>query len=108
MSDGPSLDRELDLSDANVPRCPLTVDVPWPIDQRLRKLVDAVNDAKLGPTSKRELVGALIQGATPDPLDLFSRVVDYRNASVGDCAFWLPEHVDPVHFEGRKPGRPGS
>jgi hypothetical protein len=105
MTSGPKIPRSLDLTDASVPTCPLNVDVPWPIDERLRRLVDLVADEKLGPTSKKELAAALIQAADETGLQLWDKVVRYRETTVGDAAFWLPEDEDLITFEGRKPGR---
>jgi hypothetical protein len=107
MSEGPKLDRGLDLDSPGVPRCSLNLSVPWPIDQRLGKLVDLVHSRRLGPTSKRELAAALIQSAETDALALFAKVVEYRDSTVGDAAFWMPEELDPIPFEERKLGRPG-
>lgn len=105
MDSGPTIPRELDLTDKTVPTCPMSFDVPWPIDQRLTRLVDLVTADKLGPTSKRELAAALVQTAEESGLQLWDRVLTYRRASVGDAAFWLPEDLDPIAFEGRRPGR---
>lgn len=105
MDSGPTIPRALDLTDSSVPSCPLSVDVPFPVDQRLMRLVDLVTADKLGPTSKRELAAALIQTAEQSGLELWSRVLSYRRATVGDAAFWLPEDLDPITFEARKQGR---
>lgn len=108
MADGPSIDRNLDLTDPNVPTCALTLTVRWPVDERLGQLAELVNTEKLGPTTKVELASALIQTAEPNPLWLFDKVMHYRRATVGDAAFWIPDEVDPVPFEARKPGRKGK
>jgi hypothetical protein len=107
MEAGPELDRTLALRSPSVPTCALSLGVPWPIDERLRRLVDLVNADNLGPTSKRELAAALIQSAETDPLSLYSKVVSYRASTVGDAAFWMPNELDSIPFEGRRPGRPG-
>jgi hypothetical protein len=105
MTSGPTIPRALGLTDRSVPTCPLNIDVPWPVDQRLIQLVDLVAAEKLGPTSKRELAAALIQSADESGLQLWDRVVTYRRATVGDAAFWLPESSETLTFEGRKQGR---
>jgi hypothetical protein len=105
MTSGPSLDRALNLTDRSVPGCLLNVDVPWPVDQRLIRLVDLVAAEKLGPTSKRELAAALIQTAEPEGLWLWDRVLRYRNGTVGEAAFWVPGDEDPITFDARKLGR---
>lgn len=108
MDDGPTIPRDLDLTDRSVPTCPLSVTVPWPIDERLKRLVDVVAADKLGPTSKKELAAALIQNAEPSAVWLFDKVMQYRHAQVGNAAFWLPDEQDPITFEPRKPGRPAG
>jgi hypothetical protein len=105
MTSGPTIARTLELTDRSVTGCKLNVDVPWPVDQRLIRLVDLVAAEKLGPTSKRELAAALIQTAEPEGLWLWDRVLRYRNATVGDAAFWVPNHEDPITFDNRKLGR---
>jgi hypothetical protein len=102
---GPTLLRELELLDKTVPTCPLNVDVPWPVDQRLIQLVDLVSADKLGPTSKRELAAALIQTAPESGLELWDRVLTYRRCTVGKAAFWLPDDSETITFDARKPGR---
>lgn len=106
MSNGPAIARQLGLTDSSVPTCALNVAVPWPIDQRLIKLVELVATEKLGPTSKRELAAALIQAADESGLQLWDKVMRYRHATVGEAAFWLPEAGDPIEFAARIPGRP--
>jgi hypothetical protein len=106
MAQGPTIARQLDLTDSSVPTCSLSVTVPWPVDQRLIKLVELVATTKLGPTSKRELAAALIQTADTSALQLWDKVLTYRRATVGDAAFWLPDVDDSVTFEPRMPGRP--
>jgi len=106
MSQGPTIARHLDLRDSSVPDCSLNVKVPWPVDQRLIKLVDLVAADKLGPTTKRELAAALIQAADESGLQLWDKVLSYRHATVGDAAFWLPDADDPLTFAPRVPGRP--
>lgn len=106
MDPGPSISRTLDLTDTSVPACPLNVPVPWPIDQRLGRLARLVAEDKLGPTSKRELVAALIQTAEQSGLQLWDRILRYRRATVGDAAFWVPEDLDPITFDARARGRP--
>jgi hypothetical protein len=108
MAEGPALSRALELTDPAVPRCSLNVHVPYPVDERLRRLAALVNAEKLGPTSKKELAAALIQTAEEDALPLWDRVLRFRNATVGNAAFWVPDTDDPVEFEGRERGRPGS
>lgn len=105
MTPGPKIARDLDLTDTSVPTCPLSISVPWPVDERLQRLVEVVAADKLGPTSKKELAAALIQAAEPSSIWLFDKVMQYRHAKVGDAAFWLPGEEDPVTFEERKPGR---
>lgn len=105
MTPGPILSRELDLTDKSVSTCPLNVPLPWPVDERLARLVDLVAEERLGPTSKRELAAALIQTAEESGLQLWDRVLRYRRATVADAAFWLPNDLDPVQFEERKRGR---
>jgi hypothetical protein len=105
MANGPRIERDLELTDASVPTCPLSVGVPWPVDQRLLHLVDLVDADKLGPTSKLELAAALIQTAEADGLWLWDKVLRYRRATVGDAAFWIPGDEDPITFDARKPGR---
>lgn len=102
---GPSLPRDLDLVDPAVPTCSLTIDLPWPVDERLARLVDRVAADKLGPTSKRELAAALIQTAPDSGLALWDNVLRYRQSTVGEAAFWLPADEDPLTFGERKPGR---
>jgi hypothetical protein len=106
MATGPSLPRSLRLKDANVPTCALNVRVPHPVDERLRRLADLVNATNVGPTSKKELAAALIQTAEETPLQLWDRVMRFRDATVGDAAFWLPETEDEITFEARERGRP--
>ena len=105
MPDGPQVDRTLDLTDPTVPWCPLAVDVPWPIDERLQRLVDLVADEKLGPTSKREVAAALIQTAEESGLAIWDRVLRFRRAKVGDAAFWMPADEAIISFSARTPGR---
>ncbi len=105
MDNGPQIPRDLGVKDASVPWCPLNVDVPWPIDQRLAELVDLVHDDHLGPTSKRELAAALIQTAPLSGLELWDRVLSYRRSTVGDVAFWIPPDVEVIQFSARKQGR---
>lgn len=102
---GPTLARDLRLRNRTVPMCPLNVDVPWPVDERLVRLVDLVHADSLGPTSKRELAAALIQTAEASGLAMWDRVMRFRNSTVGDAAFWVPEDETPVSFMARKPGR---
>ena len=101
---GPTLVRSLDLTDKSVPTCPLNIDIPWPVDERLGRLVDLVAAEKLGPTSKRELVAALIQTADASGLQLWDKVLTYRRSTVGDAAFWLPASTDQLTFEDRRRG----
>jgi hypothetical protein len=105
MTTGPTIARSLELPDRSVPTCSLTVDVPWPVDQRLLRLVGLIDSERLGPSSKSELAAALIQNAEPAGLWLWDRVLRYRRATVGDAAFWVPTDEDPIPFDGRKPGR---
>jgi hypothetical protein len=106
MTDGPKLHRDLSLVERTVPMCPMNVDVPWPVDERLLRLVDLVHDESLGPTSKRELAAALIYAAPASGLEMWDRIVTYRRASVGDAAFWVPGDSDPtIAFAERKSGR---
>jgi hypothetical protein len=105
MNPGPTLARDLGLTDRTVPGCPLNVEVPWPVDERLGRLVDLIASDKLGPTSKRELAAALIQTADESGLQLWDKVVTYRRSTVGDAAFWLPRDQDPLTFESRRQGR---
>jgi hypothetical protein len=105
MASGPSLLRSLHLTDRSVPVCPLNVQVPWPVDERLGRLVDLVTAEQLGPTSKKELAAALVMTAEESGLELWDRVLRYRRATVGDAAFWLPSDHDPIEFEERKRGR---
>jgi hypothetical protein len=102
---GPTLSRALDLTGPDVPKCSLNVQVPWPIDERLTRLVDLVAAEKLGPTSKWELAAALIQTAPEDGLALWDKALALRRATVGQATFWLPDDVDPVTFTERKRGR---
>lgn len=106
MDDGPTIQRSLDLTDVSVPAAQLNVPLPWPIDERLNRLVGLIAMDKLGPTTKRELTAALIQTAEPTALQLWERVLRYRRATVGDAAFWVPEAVDPIVFDARQRGRP--
>lgn len=81
------------------------MDVPWPVDQRLIKLVDLVHADKLGPTSKRELAAALVQTAPESGLELWDRILTFRKATVGDAAFWVADDVEVIEFDARKQGR---
>ena len=103
---GPQLARALSLTDSSVPTCSLNVDVPWPVDERLDRLVGLVLDEQLGPTSKRELAAALIHGAPNSGLELWDRVLTFRRATVGECAFWLPPDEETCVFRERRQGRP--
>jgi hypothetical protein len=105
MATGPTIARVLKLRNASVPRCPLSVDVPWPVDERLLRLVELVDEDGLGPTSKRELAAALIQTTEPSGLWVWDKVLRFREATVGEAAFWIPGDEDPITFDGRKPGR---
>ena len=103
---GPTIGRDLKLRDPSVPTAPLSITVPYPVDERLLRLVDLVNeDDDFGSTSKLQLGAALIQAAEANPLWLWDKVVRYQRATVGEAAFWVPEGVDPITFEERKPGR---
>ncbi len=106
MARGPSLSRSIRLADATIPPCSLNIQVPWPVDERLRRLAELMNGEGLGPTSKKELGAALIQTAEETPLQLWDRVLKFRNATVGDAAFWLPASEDPIVLEARQRGRP--
>jgi hypothetical protein len=102
--DGPTLDSSLRLTEATVPTCSLNVELPWPVDERLGRLVDLVRDEGLGPTSKRELAAALLYAASPAGLQLWEAVVNYRRATVRDAAFWASKDDERVTFQPRKPG----
>jgi hypothetical protein len=80
--------------------------VPWPTDERLRRLVELVEaDDDFGDTSKPELVSALIQAAEPDAVWLWDRILRFKRATVGQAAFWVPDDEDPITFDPRPPGR---
>jgi hypothetical protein len=105
MADGPTLDRTLKLQNASVPVCPLNVDVPWPVDERLIRLVDLVAEEDLGPTSKRELAAALVFTAEESALAIWDRILRFRRGTVGDAAFWVPDDQTTITFAERKAGR---
>ena len=105
MDHGPTLLRSLLLRDSTVPRCSLGIAVPWPVDERLARLAQAVEAEHLGPTSKHELGAALVQTAPDTALELWDRVLTYRRSTVGDAAFWLPDDAEILEFSVRKPGR---
>ena len=102
---GPELSRSLRLTDAAVPTCSLNVEVPWPIDERLDRLVELIHAEDLGPSSKRELAAALVQTAPTSGLELWDRVLRLRRSTVGDTAFWLPDDTDVCGFRARRAGR---
>ena len=101
---GPRIDRSLLLQDSSVPTCSLNTEVPWPVDERLDRLVGLIAGDQLGPSSKRELAAALIQTAPESGLELWDRVLRFRRSTVGESAFWVPSDETMIAFSERKSG----
>lgn len=84
--------------------CNLGVLVPIPLSERLEKLTELLYQEGHGRVPRKELVGALLHGATTDTAALAELLRRYRTAKVRDAVVGDAPTGRVVSFPQRGPG----
>jgi hypothetical protein len=84
--------------------CNLAVLVPVPVSERVEALTEALDRDGHGRVARKELVGALLFGATTDTGELAELLRRYRTARVRDALVGDAPSGKVISFPQRAPG----
>lgn len=84
--------------------CNLAVLVPIPVSERIDALTEALDRDGYGRVSRKELVSALLLGATSDTAELNDLLRRYRMAKVRDAVVGEVPPGRVISFPERAPG----
>ena|SRR5207248_7499347 len=95
---------DLDGRLAEQPERNLGVLVPIPLSERVEALAGLLYSEGHGRVSRKEVVGAVLLGATEDPFELAELLRRYRNARVREALVGEVPAAHVVSFPRRLPG----